>query len=188
MKNLKTVLPYFITLVVGFGLGFLTPLVMENTGDGFTIAKDYKVSHANHPNNLTRASFTLLKKDFLGSLQIDSARADSMVRIYRKQNDKAWFRRLRTDSGESLHGFWIPRVILDTILHQTGVNGLRIYLGKRPEIKSSRRIFSLVLLGTQGQETNLYGVDQNKDMVSAGSLIYDHVDPCPQACGTLGGN
>jgi len=178
MKKLKIILPYFITLIVGVGLGFSIPIIMGTLGDDFTIAKSYE----------TKNALKQTGKEFLTSTRIDYATAYAMVNKYRGQNDKAWFRRLRTDAGESLHGFWIPKSLLCTILDQKGANGLRIYLGKRADINGKKRIFSLVLLGTSGSENNFLGTDNNTDMTLATNYIYDHVDPCPQACGSLGGN
>jgi hypothetical protein len=183
MENKKKTSQFLIpavTLLIGLIVGYFVSIGLkkQNTDDDGSVSFVSTVYSAKYKDG---------KKPFK-TIRITPGNAATMMAAFRKQNDSALFGRLETDSNQNLHGFWIPKAVLDTILERPGlnVNGLRIYLGKRSDAPKNKRAFSLILLGTSGPKNSLYGaIDSNTDLDSTNDPIYDHVDPCPNACGDL---
>lgn len=119
-----------------------------------------------------------LAKSGLGNLSpewkpIETVEAQSWMAQYEKEANGLWYP-LKTDSGQILRGFYIPRQMIDTIYAQDSTcDGFRIYLGKRTG--APKRNYCLVFVGTKPAA--------RKSKISEDfGKYYDYVDPCPTNC------
>src|SRR5581483_2374829 len=176
MKN--RVLLFIIGLIIGFASGYLL------------------LGKGNHEVDFTDKSFLERLKGFYRresfgltqdsvSHRISPALARVLISKYRSQNRKAIFP-LRTIYDSLLHGYYIDRRPLDTILMDKSFTGVSFYIAKDSAANAAgktNRTFTLVYMGAKYvKQTNTYiNIDANGNTATP----YDFIQPCPPYCGTF---
>jgi hypothetical protein len=114
---------------------------------------------------------------------IDRTLAKSLIQEYKTQNSSAGGPGLKTPDGQHLHGFFISRESLESMLKDPKVTGVSVNFAKHPKFKGSNdKVVTLVLAGAEPAPAG-----SAHPLVSNGE-VYGDPPPCPTMCnGSLGG-
>jgi hypothetical protein len=112
---------------------------------------------------------------------IDPESAKSLIQEYRQQNSSDGGPGIKTTEGHFLHGYFLDRESLETILKDPNVQGVSLHLAKHPDsVGSEHNHFTLLWTGaepnTQAGATAKY--------VNKGA-IFQGTPPCPTVCGEI---
>jgi len=109
---------------------------------------------------------------------IDPESAKSLIQEYQQQNSSEGGSGIKTTEGHFLHGYFLDRESLETILSNPNVKGVSLHLAKHPDSKGSEHNH-FTLLWT-GAEPNPDAGAKAK-FVNKGA-IFGGTPPCPTNC------
>lgn len=113
--------------------------------------------------------------------KIDPELAKSLIQEFRNQNKLSAENSLKTPEGQHLHGFFIDRESLESILQDKDNVGLHVYLAKHPDFAGKPdNVHTLAMVGAK------LNIEPNATTpyVSNGD-VYDQMYPCPPYCSNL---
>jgi len=171
----KLLLP-IITLIVGFGAGYLVFKCHSND-----ITKSPKMSIQFGGG---RKDTSGRPKDFKDTQDtIPRQMAMDNISLFRKKFQPASYPTIKGSEGP-FNGFFIDKASLDSIFAKNpNVTGISFYLGIHPYwagSSSTQDVLSIYYTGAIHNPTPLYRFEN-----PASSPIYEYVNPCPTACGSL---
>jgi hypothetical protein len=112
---------------------------------------------------------------------IDRTLAKNLIQEYKTQNSSDGGTGLKTHEGHHLHGFFIDRECLESILKDPKATGVSINLAKHPKFAGTdHKVLTLVVAGAKPAP-----VGSPTPLVSNG-MVYGEVPPCPSYCTNLG--
>ncbi len=123
---------------------------------------------------------------------IDPGLAKSLIQEFRTQNAAAGGPALKTKDDAHLHGYFIDRQSLETILSNPKVAGIHLYLAKHHEcVGHKENKFTLVFTGSEpNPKFDKTSADAGKTEANKGIAPYIHrgdmyefVPTCPPTCG-----
>jgi hypothetical protein len=188
---MKKALFIFIGLVGGIAIGYLMP--HSGVVEFDKITKGSEAFKALTRNDAVKreilAQFSHSFRFTEGTIKADDARA--LIAGFKAQNledIRQGGGLYSADAANSVHevgGFVISRTAIEAIFNNNGTqkcNGIRVYFAKHPGFTSERaRIFTFIFAGTKAAANK--SADDTSDDIE--DPVYDHVDPCPNNCGTL---
>ena len=108
---------------------------------------------------------------------IDRTLAKSLIQEYKTQNSSAGGPGLKTPDGQHLHGFFISRESLESMLKDPKVTGVSVNFAKHPKFKGSNdKVVTLVLAGAEPAPAG-----SPTPLLMKGELYCDP-PPCPTVC------
>ena len=111
---------------------------------------------------------------------MDRTLAKSLIQEYKTQNSSAGGSGLKTPEGQHLHGFFISRECLESILKDSKVTGVSVHFAKHPKFKgSNEKVITLVIAGGEPAPAGWA-----TPLVSNGE-VYGDPPPCPTVCNNL---
>ncbi len=123
---------------------------------------------------------------------IDPGLAKSLIQEYRTQNVSEGGPALKTKEDAHLHGYFIDRQSLDTILSDPKVAGIHFYLAKHHECAGHKENkFTLVFTGSESNpKFDKVSAEAGKTEVNKGvtpylhsGAMYNYTEQCPTVCG-----
>jgi hypothetical protein len=84
------------------------------------------------------------------------------------------------DGQKSLKGYYVDRDDLDSLLKHKEFTGISVNFGKHPDYLGLKdRVYTLMLMGAIKKNKT------DKSYVDVDDKVYDHVEICPDVCGTF---
>jgi hypothetical protein len=113
--------------------------------------------------------------------KIDPTLAKSLIKEFRNQNEAAAEHALKTPEGQHLHGYFINRESLESILSDPKVVGISLHHAKHPDfVGKKENVFTTVMVGAVANTSQ----DATTPYVSSGDY-YDKLPNCPPTCTSL---
>ncbi|MDP9047075.1 MAG: hypothetical protein M3N14_03000 [Bacteroidota bacterium] len=113
---------------------------------------------------------------------IDRNLAKSLIQEYRTQNSSADGPGLKTPEGHHLHGFFINRECLESMLKDPKVTGVSVNFAKHPKFTgSAHKVVTMVIGGAEPAPAG-----SPTPLLMKGEL-YSDVPPCPTFCPSIDG-
>jgi hypothetical protein len=112
---------------------------------------------------------------------IDPESAKSLIKEYQQQNSAPGGPAIKTHEGHLLHGYFLDRKSLESILSNPKVEGVSLHLAKHPDFKGADSHHFTVLYA--GAEPNT-AANPATPYVNTGA-VYGDTPPCPTVCNTI---
>ena len=113
--------------------------------------------------------------------KIDPTLAKSLIMEFRNQNEAAAEHALKTPEGQHLHGFFINRESLESILSDPKVVGISLHHAKHPDFAGkNENVYTTVMVGAVPNPEP----GAASPYVSSGDY-YDKLPNCPPTCTSL---
>jgi hypothetical protein len=113
--------------------------------------------------------------------KIDPTLAKSLITEFRNQNEAAAEHALKTPEGQHLHGYFINRESLESILSDPKVVGISLHHAKHPDfVGKKENVFTTVMVGAVPNTAP----GATTPHVSSGDY-YDQIPICPPYCTNL---
>ena len=112
--------------------------------------------------------------------KIDPEKAKSLIQEFRDHNKAAGEHAWKTPDGQHLHGFFINRECLESILKDEEVAGIHVYFAKHPDFAG--KTDKVHTLTVQGSVPNT-APGAATPFVAKGD-VFDSTPPCPPMCST----
>ena len=178
---MKKVIAPLITLVIGFGIGYFVFKYNSSSTNLNPSAKDTTASNKIFELRFGRGSADKTRPNF--SEPIDRTVAQNNIAQYRKLNQPTTtsIPTIQCTTGP-FNGFYIDTATFNKILSSDKtLSGVSFYIGVHPYYAGQgKSILSIYLTGARPLSN---GTAQFEN--PANSPVYEYVDPCPTACGTL---
>jgi hypothetical protein len=112
---------------------------------------------------------------------IDHASAKSLIQEYQDQNAAPGGSGIKTGAGDLLHGYFLDRDSLETILKNPNVQGVSLHLAKHPDqVGSTDNNYTLLYTGAQPNTA----ANPTTPYESTGAIFASN-PPCPPTCTTI---
>jgi len=112
---------------------------------------------------------------------IDPTLAKSLIKEFQTQNSSESGPGLTTPDGSFIHGYFIDRKSLETILSDPKIEGISVEYAKHPDFAGQPgNVFTIIIVGAI-TNTDPAAATQYK---SSGEY-FDQMPPCPPYCSSL---
>jgi len=182
----KFVIPFGL-FILGIAVGFAYEYFNTKKGEETFVSK----TSNSHLNNLLQSSFKFGpgKAASLPSGPVTTTIATTAIADYRQiansfgalAETEATTVESPAGTSEQFYGFYIDAPTLKTILSDASLTGISFYLGKHPNhLNLTDKVLSIYFAGAKPNPTTTAGAPYLNS-----PQVYEYVDPCPTACGTL---
>ena len=116
---------------------------------------------------------------------IDTQTAKNLILEYRAQNSATSGPGIITPDGHFLNGYFIDRTSIETILSNSDIVGLSLYLAIDPACSGSgKNVFTIMFSGSIPNPNWVEGSTTETTYLTTGD-IYEYNDYCPPHCQDL---